>query len=830
MIVAGTIVARNYLAQAQVLVDSFRDHHPDGRFYVLVIDDPSTPAPEVRGAEVLMLHQIGIDPSDLERMTVAYELIELATSVKPWLLTSLLDRGADHAVYFDPDILIARSIEELPSLARDHSIVLTPHLTEPMPRDGRFPNEQTLLLAGSYNLGFIAVGDTPEARRMLDWWSERLRTDSFISHADGFFTDQKWIDLVPGLFDVHLVKDPSWNAAYWNLATRPVTRSEDGGFLVAGRPLTFAHFSGYSPRLPHLLSKHQGQRPRVLLSQEPALRALCDDYGSRLTAAGFHGANEGFVSPFSTYDGVTIDRLVRRLVRKELRARLTGEGTGLGWPDAPALPLGEWLSAPRKEDSSTLPNLGLYLSEIYRMRPDLQLAYPEVRDGEITQFLRWVEVFGLTEHKIDPDVLDRAKAHWSSVETKGDGSFGDPRTAARHVSLPGVEVVGYFTADLGIGEAARQVVTSLEEAGVPLSTRTYTRTSSRLGAPWVDRPAPDGVRYDTTLICVNADMLPTLGQDYGAAFFEGRYTIGLWFWELAQWPEALTTPALRLVDEIWVSSEFNAKGLQQVTDKPVRVVPHPTHAPPYSDVRIPELADEDVFTFLFVFDYFSVLERKNPVGLVEAFVSAFPEPGEARLVIKSINGAKRPADRERLLYAIGDRPDIMLVERYLDRAELDGLMWNADCYVSLHRSEGFGQTVAEMMAIGKPVIATRYSGNLAFMDKTNSILVGQQWTPVPPGSEPYPSNIGLGWADPIRRQAARAMRKMVEDPALRERLGAKAARTIAREFSTEALGRVATARLDEIRELRSRTPVGRLLAESRRRLRRVAGTSPAPRE
>ena len=175
-----------------------------------------------------------------------------------------------------------------------------------------------------------------------------------------------------------------------------------------------------------------------------------------------------------------------------------------------------------------------------------------------------------------------------------------------------------------------------------------------------------------------------------------------------------------------MSSEFNAKGLRTVTDKPVHVVPHPTHAPRSErSCRIPELADEDLFTFLFVFDYLSVLERKNPVGLIEAFVQAFPTPGEARLIIKSINGAKRPADRERLLYAIGDRPDIVLVERYLDREELDGLMWNADCYVSLHRSEGFGQTLAEMMAIGKPVIATRYSGNLAFMDKTNSILVGQ---------------------------------------------------------------------------------------------------------
>jgi glycosyltransferase involved in cell wall biosynthesis len=825
MMVAGTIVARNYLAQAQVLVDSFLDHHPDGEFYVLVVDDPATPAPKVRGAEVLMLDQIGIHPADLDRMTVAYEIIELATAVKPWLLTTMLDRGADHAVYFDPDILIARRIEELPGLARAHSIVLTPHLTEPMPRDGCHPNEQSILVAGTYNLGFIAVGDTPEARRMLAWWSERLRTDSLVAVAQGFFTDQKWIDFVPGLFDVHLVKDPSWNVAYWNLATRPVSRSEDGGFLVSGRPLTFAHLSGYSPRQPHLLSKHQGRRPRVLLSEEPALRELCDEYGSRLTKAGFHDSNKRFVPPFSTYDGVVVDPLVRALVRTEIQAQLVGEGTGLGWPDTPGISLDEWLTAPRTEDPATEPNLGLYMSTVYRMRPDVQMEYPEVGEGDISGFLTWVEEFGIAELDVHPDMLDRAKAHWATMGAMGEGGAGEGRPAARAL-LPGLEVVGYFTADLGIAEAARQVVTSLEGAGIPLSTRTYTRTLSRLGTPWTDRSAPEGGRYDTALVCVNADSLPTLARDYGPGFFEGRYTIGLWFWELAQWPETMTKPALRYVDEIWVSSEFGAAGLRRVTDKPVRVMPQPAHAPAPSDVRIPELED-DLFTFLFVFDYLSVFERKNPVGVVDAFAEAFPDPGKARLVIKSINGDRRPVDRERLLYAIGDRPDIALVERYLDRDELDGLMWNADCYVSLHRSEGFGQTMAEMMAIGKPVIATRYSGNLAFMDETNSLLVGQKWTPVPAGCDPYPDDIGLGWAKPIRRQAVQAMRRMVEEPALREQLGAQAARTIADNFSAEALGLAAKARLDEIRELRSQTPVGRLLAESRRRLRAVARSNPS---
>ena len=181
---ACTIVARNYLAQAQVLADSFRVHHPDGEFVVLLVDDPRTGRPDVGGAEVMLIDEIGIPVEVRDQMTLGYSVIELATAVKPWLLRTLLDRFGDHATYFDPDISIERPIHELPQLAREHSVVLTPHVLEPMPRDGRKPSEQSILIAGVYNLGFVSVGDTDEARRMLDWWSERLETDGLSRPPD----------------------------------------------------------------------------------------------------------------------------------------------------------------------------------------------------------------------------------------------------------------------------------------------------------------------------------------------------------------------------------------------------------------------------------------------------------------------------------------------------------------------------------------------------------------------------------------------------------------------------------------------------------------------
>lgn len=792
---ACTIVARNYLAQAQVLVDSFRKHHPNGTFDVLLVDDPTKDRPCVHGAEVVLVDEIGVDPDVFDAMSAAYFLIELATALKPWMLRSLLDRGYDHAVYFDPDISIERRIGELPGLAREHSIVLTPHLTEPMPRDTSRPSEQDILLSGTYNLGFVAVGATPDGRAMLDWWLERLATDSFIDVANGYFTDQKSMDMVPGLFDHHIVHDPSWNAAYWNLATRPLTRNE-AGLRIAGHEPTFFHFSGYSPELPHLVSKHQGPNPRLLISRDPILRQLCDDYGSRLRAAGFSSRQGGFVPPYSVRDGVTMSPLVRRLVREEVRSRriraTAPEDPVLAIGGVPGLRLPEWLAAPVQ--SRSIGGLGRLLTEVYTIRPDLQQVFPDVRIGDVTPLLDWAESYGADEMGLPAETiaLERARV----PPTSQSQYFVRPAQAeGRRKRNRGVEAIGYFTADLGIGESGRQFVRALEQRGVSVSTSTYTRTTSRRGAPWIDRVEPEGVHHDIALLCINADQLSVLMDDLPAEHLKRRYRIGLWFWELDDFPPQMRQ-SLELLDEVWVTSEFNAVAIRPHTTKPVTVVPLPAHAAPNSGVRIPEIANPDCFTFLFVFDFLSVAERKNPVGLVEAFTRAFPTPGRAQLVIKSINGAKRMADLEKLRYAVADRPDITLIERYLAREELDGLMSGADCYVSLHRSEGFGLTLAETMAIGKPVIATGYSGNLAFMNDENSYLVRNSQVRVPHGCDPYPTT--ASWADPDLDHAAELMREVLADPEGARRRGEAARAHIAAEFSTDALARIAGARLDEI--------------------------------
>ena len=148
---------------------------------------------------------------------------------------------------------------------------------------------------------------------------------------------------------------------------------------------------------------------------------------------------------------------------------------------------------------------------------------------------------------------------------------------------------------------------------------------------------------------------------------------------------------------------------------------------------------ENRFVYLFSFDLFSVLERKNPLGLVDAFTRAFPveEEGGPLLALKVINGDERADDLERVRSAARARSDVILIDRYFGVDEQAALMQAADCYVSLHRSEGFGLTMAEAMALGKPVIATAYSGNLEFMDDRTAYLVRWEYGAVPQGCDPY---------------------------------------------------------------------------------------------
>ena len=365
--------------------------------------------------------------------------------------------------------------------------------------------------------------------------------------------------------------------------------------------------------------------------------------------------------------------------------------------------------------------------------------------------------------------------------------------------MAGVTVVGFFRAEFGQGEAARRLVAGLERAGIPVRTLTYDRVPHRQEHPFEDRAA-DGF-FATNILCLNAEHLLSFARGEGRELLAGRYSVGLWFWETSRLPPELR-PALGYVDEIWVASPFVAEAISAETSKPVLTFPLPVIAPPPSSLTRADLRlAEDAVVFAYVFDFFSTIERKNPLGLIEAFTRAFPEPGRALLYLKTINGEGARDDLERVRAAAAGRPDIRIDDGYVEADRLAALTRHCDCYVSLHRSEGFGLTIAEAMALAKPVIATGYSGNLAFMDEESGFLVPYSLTTLERAVGPYPA--GTVWADPDLDEAARLMRAVVDDPdAARER-GARGQQAIRERQSLERAAEFLRERVPVLEGLRT---------------------------
>ena len=363
----------------------------------------------------------------------------------------------------------------------------------------------------------------------------------------------------------------------------------------------------------------------------------------------------------------------------------------------------------------------------------------------------------------------------------------------------GVNVVGYFRSELGTGAAARHIVSALEAQDVPaLAVHGQTVPLNRQGHPYRTVTPKEAV-YPVNLVCMNADALPEFAEQAGPGFFAGRYSIGLWFWEVSRLPDRFRG-AFGLLEEVWAPTRHIADALKPLATVPVNTVRIPVQPPPVPAVTRVQLGLPDhAFLFLFSFDYLSVFRRKNPLAVIAAFREACSGQAarSARLVIKCINHERDPEAHAQLLGAIDGDPAIALIDCYLDPEENVALSALCDCYVSLHRAEGFGLGMAEAMWHGKPVIATGYSGNLDFMTPSNSRLVDYELVPIGPGAEPYPAD--AEWAEPDVEQAAHWMREFLDDPHRAAELGATAAADIRRTHSPAAAGEIMYRRLEAIR-------------------------------
>ncbi|MEO8690771.1 MAG: glycosyltransferase, partial [Solirubrobacteraceae bacterium] len=605
---------------------------------------------------------------------------------------------------------------------------------------------EAVLADGLFDSGLI--GAAAAAARVLEWWRER--EDERLREATG---GVHALDAGVELFgDVVVLRDPAYGVAPWNLEERG---------LEGARTFRFA---GLDPASPHTLggTKVEGR-----------LAELCEDYAARLRGAGWVESDEP-VEPLSRLaNGVPVDDALRDLLAGAIEG---GADYGDLTSRDGAHRLLEWANGPAAAGAAQ--GVTRYLEALRARRLDLQESFQALEDEDGERFVHWARTSGRREGVPELLAPQPAPEAWSGG--------GEPPAL-------GVNVAGYLRTGIGVGEAARLYVAALEAAGVPVRTEVVDP-----GLPQPKRTAFEdrrpAVEYPFNLVCVNAFELPGFARHVGAQFFEDKRTIGVWAWEASTVPPGWDA-AFALVDEIWTYSEYVTSALSPASPVPVVTLPQPVLAPGASPGPLP-LDLGDAFTFLFTFDFFSTARRKNPVGLVDAYTRAF-EPGDGtQLVIKTFNGDVKPESLAQLERAAAGRDDGHVLDRFLPVAEKDALLARADAYVSLHRSEGFGLSLAEAMLLGKPVIATGYSGNLQFMTPANSWLVGYELTRVGEGVEIYPPD--ARWAEPDLDHAAALMREVRAGGEGVARRAERGRADVAAAFSPPATGAAMRARLERL--------------------------------
>ncbi|HEY2282783.1 MAG TPA: glycosyltransferase [Solirubrobacteraceae bacterium] len=844
-----TLATPSTLPQARVLADSLRRHQPDWPHEILFVGrerqaNSGDEQPQLRS----VAEELGVD---IERVVASHDEGDLIALLLPRVLRSYSARGGGPLLHLPPTAWVLGDLAPVQTALATRSVLLVPRMAADIPNDGLLPAREQMERTGRISDTIVGVDGTAAADGFLTWWSGHIERTlgSFDGRRAGARPeDRPWLarllELAPARFATAVLDDPGCNLSMWNLHLHSL-ESTSAGTLVDGRwLLRWLDFPGFRPDRPHQLSAGAS---RVRISRSSALRELCLSYADELQRAGWSAVDRR-----QDFGRRLAGELVYDDALDALRSRAEALGERYGDLFAPdekdARAFSRWLEGPAPAGAGHGVNRYVYY-RVARERPDVMRAYPDLDGPDGADYVEWCWVFGHDEVSIPERFMppEPGSAAVRSLSPARDGepaqtsgpsaseaaedlsaeiaestpapAVPEPNTpvdATRNGAQPAVRVTGYLSHTLGLGAAGRGYARALEAAGVAVSTASVPLHHLELpvelqdgyGRHGFEDVAHDGLHHGFEIVAVNADELPSFVARLGEDYFQGP-RIGVWGWETDTIPVRWQR-AFALVQEVWVYSRFMAENIGAAAPVPTVALPPPVQAPvePAPPLRL-DAPEDDGFLFLFVFDYLSTIQRKNPVGLIEAFKRAFA-PGEGpRLLLKTINGPLRPLAEEEVLWAAHGRPDIHVIDRSLSGAELNGLMAACDAYVSLHRSEGFGLTMAEAMAIGKPVIGTGYSGNLDFMNAHNSYLVEYELGRVGPDCEIYPPE-GT-WAQPSVEHAAELMRRVVERPEEAAALGARAREDIARELSPRATGEAMRRRLEELAE-----PLDRLRGGARR--------------
>ena len=465
-----------------------------------------------------------------------------------------------------------------------------------------------------------------------------------------------------------------------------------------------------------------------------------------------------------------------------------------GWPERFIQRPLHWLSQIAEQVADAFVPLDNRMMGLWELRSDLQARFDLRTHESRAALLAWFRGQGRTEFRLAADGVSRVSAlrDWDRAAlSERPANFAAEPAIKRELCLIGYAgLVSGRAEDLGMSALALH----WQGRGWAILDRLSGRITSEAGRASSAFAEPPRVN----LVYMNAD---TAFFDYlflRERGIERSYTIGCWAWELAKFP-AEWASSFSFVDEVWAASRFAYEAIAPATTKPVLLMPSAVALPAAepglkrADFGLPD----DKFVFYFSFDFRSYASRKNPLAAIEAFRRAFPRrSAPVFLLLKTIGSGEKSEEREALCEAVRGDPQIAIIDRELPRPRATALLALTDCFLSLHRSEGFGRGPAEAMLLGKPVIATDYSGTRDFATVATALLVSYQLVPV--GAEEYPGAEGQVWAEADLQHAASAMRRIAAEPSLARDLGRAGQERIERCYDPATVGAKYVKRLETI--------------------------------
>lgn len=791
LLVAAT---KRLAPEVRVLADSLARVDPPARRLIAVVDEDRYSLGLLESAgEIRTGSELGLDPDLVERLVGAYGAEGLFWATFPRVLLSAASERVA-VLWIGANVSVVREPLQFWTALEKSDVVAglaAPSLAPKAPRH----EEEDTWPATDLQPGSVVAGHEGElvSRSVLGWQAGSSTLKSLVAEwpvpADDFVARERvarpavaqiWFNSLACHEGISIVSSPGVALSPAQLLDHAVEATENGP-VVDEDPLTMISLRAFDAHQPYAL---EGVQANVRVSEIPDLAPLLRDYSARLLKARTTGDRATSDKNWERLpEGLSHNAATQDLIRRGMRA---GAITSSPFGERGFSQLRDYALQPARQGGSI--GINRLLEALYSTDSEVAEEYPSLEGNDGLRFLA---------------------STWRSRSRMGiPDSFLPPRPAKfdgkatprrRRLDSPGVNLAGYFTSELGLGESARQLATALEAAGVPLTpVQGLFLPPTRQKAEF-SPVTPRKAHHDINIVVINGDQMEGFVRDVGEGFFAGRPSIGVWWWEVDPFPAAEWISALQWLDEVWVGSDFIRSLIEPHVDVPVWVFPAPVTVE-----CLPEPVDrshfgwsEDETVFLFIWDYHSTEARKNPSGLIEAYRRAFPDGGPTRLVMKSINHENLPLSAEKVRLAAAGRDDIQIIERFLSQREKNALLELCDCYVSPHRSEGFGYTPAEAMLLGKPVITTGYGGTTQYADESVARVV--KWAPslVGRGAHPYPPN--GRWADPDLDDLANALRWIVEEPEAAAAMAERGRKRITERHNPAICGAAMRDRLEVVR-------------------------------